>query len=76
MFTVGFLTGERLEELIVLKWKDINFDEGTFHVQRACCCGQNKETKTEVNDRFNQTSHCRIKKPIKVQRATKPFYLS
>jgi len=76
MLTVGFFTGVGLEELIVLKWTDINFDDGILHVQRAFCCGQNKETKTKAGNRLiDLTSQAIIalKRQLKIQELKSPF---
>lgn len=32
---VGFYTGMRLQELLALKWEDIDFNSDTIHIQRA-----------------------------------------
>lgn len=76
MLTVGFFTGVGLEELIVLKWTDINFDDGILHVQRAFCCGQNKETKTKAGNRLiDLTSQAIIalKRQLKIQELKPPL---
>jgi integrase len=76
MLTVGFFTGVRLEELIVLKWTDINFDEGTLHVQRAFCCGQHKEPKTEAGNRLIDLTSQAItafKHQLKIQELTSHY---
>ncbi len=35
IITILFFTGMRLGELITLKWNDINWNDGTIHIQRA-----------------------------------------
>ena len=34
-WTVGIFTGLRLQELIALRWEDIDFNNATLHIQRA-----------------------------------------
>jgi len=36
-FKLQFMTGLRNQELMALKWEDINFEAGTLNVRRACC---------------------------------------
>lgn len=36
-FKFQFVTGERNQELMALRWEDINFETATIRIRRACC---------------------------------------
>ncbi|TLU61203.1 DUF3596 domain-containing protein [Thalassotalea litorea] len=48
---LGFFTGMRLEELIALRWQDVDLVEGVVHVRQARCLGQTKVPKTPAGVR-------------------------
>jgi integrase len=45
-FTLAFFSGMRPEELIALKWQDVDFHNQTIRVERARSAGEEKDTKT------------------------------
>lgn len=45
-FEFAFLTGMRPEELIALRWGDVDWNHGTIRVQRARTAGEEKDLKT------------------------------
>jgi integrase len=45
-FEFAFLTGMRPEELIALRWGDVDWNHGTVRVERARTAGEVKELKT------------------------------
>lgn len=52
LFQFAFYSGLRSSELIALQWKDIDWDKGQVHVQRAVVVKKEKCTKTLAGDRF------------------------
>jgi len=47
-FEFAFMTGMRPEELIALRWGDVDWASGTIHVSRARTAGEEKPLKTYV----------------------------
>ena len=70
MLALLCFTGMRLEEVLGLRWEDIDFDEGWIHIQRAVVHpGRNKP---EVKDPKSKTSNRRIPLPNELIRYLKP----
>ena len=57
LWGVGFFTGMRIQELLTLRWEDIDWESETIHIRRAAkrrVSGEEyvAETKTESSDRI------------------------
>lgn len=51
LFKFAFATGLRSSELCAVKWKDINFNDNTLHINSARVVGIEKTTKTKAGTR-------------------------
>ena len=67
-FEFAFLTGMRPEELIALRWGDVNWNHGTVRVERARTAGEEKELKT-----YNARDVDLVARAVAALQAMKPW---
>lgn len=67
-FEFAFLTGMRPEELIALRWGDVDWNHGTVRVERARTAGEVKELKT-----YNARDVDLVARAIAALHAMKPW---
>ncbi|HTH10468.1 MAG TPA: tyrosine-type recombinase/integrase [Acidovorax sp.] len=67
-FEFAFLTGMRPEELIALRWGDVDWNHGTVRVERARTAGEVKELKT-----YNARDVDLVARAVAALQAMKPW---
>jgi len=72
MLALLCFTGMRLEEILGLRWEDIDFDDGWISIQRAVV--HPTRNRPEVKDTKTKTSTRRIPLPISLKQYLKPSY--
>lgn len=70
-FAFAFMTGMRPEELIELRWGDVDWHSGTIHVERARTAGEVKPLKT-----YNARDVDLVGRALEALEAMKPWTMA